>query len=319
MSEFELISRYFTGLGPQRADVIVGVGDDGAVLQPPPGQMLVATVDTLVAGVHFPEDTDPSSLGHKALAVNLSDLAAMGAEPAWATLTLTLPTADEGWLEAFAAGFAALAAEVGIQLVGGDTTRGPLTITVNVLGFVPPGQALLRSGAQPGDLIYVTGQLGDAGLALLALQQELRLPRLDREAVLARLDRPQPRLAVGRALRGIASAAIDISDGFAADLGHILDASGVGAQVQMQRLPVSEPVRRWLPRAGGWVLPLTAGDDYELCVTVPPARQGEAETAAAEAGCELTWVGVIDARQGLRCSLDDGTDITPSVGGYRHF
>lgn len=319
MGEFELISRYFAGLGPQRQDVLVGVGDDAAVLQPPAGQMLVASVDTLVAGVHFPGETDPESLGHKALAVNLSDLAAMGAEPAWATLTLTLPAAEEGWLEGFASGFATLAAQVGIQLVGGDTTRGPLTVTVNVLGFVPPGAALLRSGARPGDLLYVTGQLGDAGLALLALQQELRLPKPDREAVLRRLDRPQPRLAAGRALRGIASAAIDVSDGLAADLGHILEASGVGATVQAERLPISEPVRRWLPQAGGWVLPLSAGDDYELCLTVPPSRQAAAEAAGAQAGCELTWVGTIDARRGLRCNLDDGTDITPSAGGYRHF
>jgi thiamine-monophosphate kinase len=319
MGEFELIARYFSRLGPERSDVLIGVGDDGAVLQPPPGQMLVAAVDALVAGVHFPEDTEPSAVGHKALAVNLSDLAAMGAEPAWATLTLTVSHADEGWLGDFAAGFAELAVEAGIQLVGGDTTHGPLTVAVNVLGFVPPGQALLRSGARPGDLVYVTGQLGDAGLALLALQHELRLPKGEREAVLHRLDRPQPRLSVGRALRGIASAAIDISDGLAADLGHILEASAVGAAVQAERLPVSEPVRRWLPQAGGWVLPLTAGDDYELCVTVPPERQGAAERAAAEAGCELTWIGMIEAQRGLRCSLADGTDITPSAAGYRHF
>jgi thiamine-monophosphate kinase len=319
MGEFELIERFFTGVGRQRDDVPVGVGDDAALLRPPAGQTLVASVDTLVAGVHFPATAEPESVGHKALAVNLSDLAAMGAEPAWVTLTLTLPDGHEDWVGGFVTGFARLAAEWGVQLVGGDTTRGGLTVTVQAMGFVPEAQALLRSGARTGDLIYVTGTLGDAGLALLGLQGELKLPGPDQRVVLERLERPVPRVAAGRALRGIASAAIDVSDGLAADLGHVLHASGVGAEVYAERLPISGVVRRWLERAGGWVLPLSAGDDYELCVTVPPGRQGDAEQAMAAIGCPFTWIGLAASRLGLRCVLDDGTDITPGRPGYDHF
>jgi thiamine-monophosphate kinase len=317
LDEFALIARHFAR-EVSRADVLLGVGDDAALLMPPPGAALVATTDTLISGVHFPTETDPESIGHKALAVNLSDLAAMGATPAWALLSLTLPEADESWLAAFARGFFALSERHHMALVGGDTTRGALSITVQALGHVAPHNALRRGAAQAGDLIYVTGTLGDAGLALLALQDEVKLPRADRDQVLARLNRPEPRIAAGQALAGIARACIDVSDGLAADLGHILTASGVGAQVQIERLPRSAALARHFDAAGGWVVPLAGGDDYELCFTVPSARQAEAELALAAISVPFTWIGHITARSGLHCLLDDGSEFHPPAG-YRHF
>ncbi len=318
LDEFALIARYFTR-DAARADVLLGIGDDAALLQPPPGAALVATTDTLIAGVHFPLDTDPQSIGHKALAVNLSDLAAMGATPAWVLLSLTLPEADEPWLASFAQGFFALAERHHIALVGGDTTRGALAVTVQALGRVAPQGALRRDAARVGDLIYVTGTLGDAGLALLALQDEVKLPRAERDYALTRLNRPEPRVAAGCALAGIAHACIDISDGLAADLGHILAASGVGAQVQVERLPCSAALLTHFDSAGGWVLPLAGGDDYELCFTVPPGRQAEAEQALAAVDTPCTWIGHITARRGLHCLLDDGSEFSPPSAGYRHF
>jgi thiamine-monophosphate kinase len=319
LSEFELIRRFFSAAAARRPDVVLGIGDDAALVQVPEGMELAITVDTLVEGVHFLKETDPESLGHKAMAVNLSDLAALGAEPAWATLALTLPTADPHWLDQFSRGLLGLAQRFGVQLVGGDTTRGPLAITIQALGLVPRDQALRRAGARPGDLVYVTGTLGDAGLALLALQEELRLPQRDKAYALDQLNRPEPRIEEAIALRGLANAAIDISDGLAADLGHILEASGVGATLQVERLPLSPVVRSVLDAVGGWALPLTAGDDYELCFTVPAARQAEVEHrfAGLKTGC--TWIGMIERTRGLRCLLDDGTDIAPARGGYQHF
>ncbi len=257
LSEFKLIQRFFANSGTHRADVRVGVGDDCAVLHLPAGKELVVSMDTLVEGVHFFKNADPESLGHKSLAVNLSDLAAMGAEPAWATLALTLPSVDEGWLEAFCRGFSSLAATHNVQLIGGDTTQGPLNITIQAHGFVDPGAALRRDGAQLGDLIYVTGTLGDAGLALQATERT-RLPL----SIQSRLDRPTPRLTEGQALVGLASAAIDISDGLISDLGHICDASGVGATLYVKDLPCSQAVRDYIKVSDDWALPLSTGDDY---------------------------------------------------------
>jgi thiamine-monophosphate kinase len=319
LSEFAIIERYFAADTVRRDDVVLGIGDDAALLRVPPGMDLAVAMDTLVEGVHFLQDSDPQSLGHKALAVNLSDLAAVGAEPAWATLALTIPAADEVWLGQFGRGFMQLAERFRVQLVGGDTTRGPLTITVQVHGLIPPGQGLRRSGARPGDLVYVTGFLGDAGLALLALQEEVPLSVRERQYVIGRLDRPDPRVEHGIALRGIASAAIDISDGLAADLGHILDSSGVGATLQAERLPISPVLRTVFHAAGGWALPLSAGDDYELCFTVPGHRQAELERRLDGLAARCTWIGVIDRSPGLRCVLDDGTEITPARSGYEHF
>ena len=317
-SEFDLIARYFSRPPVSRADVVLGVGDDCALLEVPAGRQLAVSIDTLVEGTHFVPGADPRALGHKALAVNLSDLAAMGAEPAWVTLALTLPAADEAWLADFAAGFLELAARHRVQLVGGDTTRGPRSVTVQVHGFVEPGRALRRDGAQPGDLVYVTGTLGDAGLALLA-QQGLFVGLGTLAGLRERLDRPTPRIAEGRALVGMASAAIDVSDGLAADLGHVCTASGAGATLYVDRLPCSAAVRGYVAETGDWSVPLAAGDDYELCVTVPASRQGEVETLAADLPAGLHWVGVIERTPGIRLVLPDGSMLDDAPGGYDHF
>lgn len=320
LDEFSLIRRFWQNLTPQHPLTLHGIGDDAAVCQVPVGQQLVVTTDTLVAGVHFPLATRPEDLGYKTLAVNLSDLAAMGAQPAWVLLALTLPEIQEAWLAAFAQGFGALAHRHGVELIGGDMTQGPLTVTVQALGWVPAGQAVRRGGAQPGDWIYVSGTVGDAGLALLHLQGELRgLDITTQTAVLTRLHRPTPQVALGLLLRECASAAVDISDGLAADLNHILTASGVGASVQVAQLPLSAALQPHLAAAGGYALPLNAGDDYELCFTVPPSRQALLETRCAAAGIPITWVGIIERQSGLRCIAPDGTDITPGRLGYQHF
>jgi thiamine-monophosphate kinase len=267
VNEFELIRRFFARQDMTRADVVAGIGDDAALLQPPAGQQLAVTSDLLVSGIHFLSDADPQALGHKALAVNLSDLAAMGAEPAWFMLNLALPKADAGWLEFFCRGLFELAREYRVQLVGGDTSRGPLAIAIEAHGFVPPGQALRRSGAKTGDRIYVTGTLGDAGLALRHRLGGISLPERELAAVAARLDRPVPRVREGLLLRGLAHGAIDISDGLLADLGHVLEQSRVGARIHLDKIPLSPVCRAYLPETG-WDLVLANGDDYELCFTV---------------------------------------------------
>lgn len=319
LSEFGLIRRYFAQGTFERDDVPLGVGDDCALLRVPVGLDLAVTMDTLVEGVHFLPGSDPEALGHKTLAVSLSDMAAMGAEPAWATLALTLPRSDPPWLEAFSRGLAGLARAHRVQLVGGDTTRGPvLTLTLQLQGFVAPGRALRRDGARPGDLIAVTGTLGDAGLALRALQGEYAAGTA-LATLRARLERPRPRVALGRALVGLATAAIDISDGLLADLGHLCEGSGTGATLELGSLPLAPAVAAYLARSGDWSLPLAAGDDYELCFTVPPGSQAAVERAAARCGCAVAWVGVLESEAGIRCRLPDGTLLETPEEGYEHF
>jgi thiamine-monophosphate kinase len=315
LSELDLIRDYFSHVGVARRDVLLGVGDDCALLRVPKEFDLAVSIDTLTAGVHFLPDADPEGIGHKALAVGLSDLAAMGAEPAWATLALTLPAADRRWVSAFCRGFARLAKGHRVQLVGGDTTRGPLSVTVQVHGLVPGGTAVRRLGARPGDRIWVTGTLGDAGLALRHLGAGEPASTYLRE----RLDRPLPRVAAGLSLRGLASAMIDVSDGLAADLGHILEASGVGAEVELPGIPLSPEVAGHLDKTADWTLPLASGDDYELCFTVPPDRCAAAEALTERSGCRLTVIGVITEQPGLRCVQADGRDWRPARGGYDHF
>lgn len=319
IDEFALIRRYFADRGMSRRDVVLGIGDDAALLAVPAGCELVATVDTLVAGVHFPEATAPHAIGWKALAVNLSDLAAMGAEPAWFTLALTLPNADAAWLTAFSAGLFAIAQQHQAQLVGGDTTRGPLSITIQALGFAPAGGALRRSGARPGDVIYVTGTLGDAALALRGILGTGAVTADEQVQLARRLDYPQPRIATGLALRGVASAAIDLSDGLAADLGHVLAASGVGACIDPARIPLSAPVARYTGRSADFSCVLAGGDDYELCFTVPEARVAMLEATLAGVDGGLCPIGVIEAAPGLRCRARDGAVHELAPAGYRHF
>ncbi|QSA97678.1 thiamine-phosphate kinase [Methylococcus sp. EFPC2] len=310
LGEFELIRRYFTR-PPRRADTLLTVGDDCALLVPRADERLAVSTDTLVAGVHFLADTDPRRLGHKCLAVNLSDLAAMGADPAWVTLALTLPRVDEAWLERFAEGFLDLAQRYGVDLIGGDTTHGPLSITVQAMGWVSADKALRRDGARAGDAVYMTGELGLGGLGL---RIALGKCAIDAPAAVERLEKPEPRISAGLALGGLASACIDISDGLAADLGHILTASGVGATLDYAALPLPEPVRRHVEETGDWSMPLTAGDDYELCFTLAPEH--EAELAARGISC--TRIGHIEAERGLRI-LRDGQRLELGAGGYRHF
>ncbi len=318
MNEFELIYRYFNRQDLAREDVLVGIGDDAAVLAVPAGMQLVVSTDTFTAGVHFPEQTDPISVGHKALAVNLSDLAAMAATPAWFTLNLTLPRVDPAWLTGFCQGLFALAQEHRVQLVGGDTTRGALSIAITVYGFVPAGQALLRAAAKPGDAIFVTGHLGDAGVALRYLQGKLTLPEEYRGAVLNRLNRPLPRLREGLLLRGLASACIDISDGLMADLGHILQASRVGAALTLVDLPLSAAYRAVFDQLG-WDTALAHGDDYELCFTVSEERQRAGQTVLPRFAAGATRIGRIEAQPGLRIRDSAGASYRPAISGYNHF
>ncbi len=322
LSEFDLITRYFGqdgALDQCRSDVELGIGDDAAIVNIPAGQSLVMSLDTLVSGVHFPDNTSAEDIAYKALAVNLSDMAAMAAEPSWLLLGLTLPQADADWLEGFSRGLAQLANQHGLALIGGDTTHGPLTVSVQVNGLVPQGQALRRSGAQPGDLIYVSGQLGDAGLGLkLALAElDIELSSQRRQYFLQRLNHPTPRLELGLALRGLATAAIDVSDGLLADLGHILQASRMGASINIEQLPLADEVRglteQW------WCMPLTAGDDYELCFTLPPEKQAQFEKTIRAMECPCRCIGRIDAEPGLNLLLDGRRIDSENLKGYLHF
>lgn len=320
MTEFEIIRRFFGSPPVRRDDVVLGIGDDAAILRSPAGHELILTTDTLVEGRHFLSGTDPETLGHKALAVNLSDLAAMGADPAWFLLSITLPQADEQWLTAFTRGLHALSKRFNIQLVGGNTTRGPLSIGVTACGFVPAGRALLRRGAQPGDRIYVTGTLGEAALALRVRQRCMEATGTERAAIMDRLDRPEPRIASGIALRGLATAVIDVSDGLVADLGHLLEAGNVGALVELSRIPLSANFRKLLPPASlDWELVVAGGDDYELCFTVPVSREPELLKRVADSGCTCTCIGEIVAEPGLLLTAPDGRPYQPRRSGYDHF
>lgn len=319
MNEFELIRSYFAGQGLAREDVVVSIGDDAAVVAPPPGMQEVLTTDMLVAGRHFFADADPRSIGHKALAVNLSDIAAMGATPAWFTLDLSLPSADPQWLRAFARGLFGLADQYRTQLVGGDTVRGPLAVAIQLCGMVPAGGALRRQGAQPGDRIYITGTLGDAALALSHRRGALDLTEPERLQVIQRLEYPQPRVAAGEALRALASSCIDVSDGLYADLGHVLEASAVGAQLISEKIPLSPVYRRHSETVGGAELALSNGDDYELCFTVPPAKVPGLQRMLSRCQCDVTYVGDIEAQPGLRMRDANGRIHEPKLQGYDHF
>jgi len=314
MSEFALIKKYFTRATP---GALLGIGDDAALLQIPAGEVLAVSSDMLVSGTHFFPDADPYLLGHKTLAVNLSDLAAMGAMPRWATLALSLPTADEAWLERFSAGFFALADKHHVDLVGGDTTRGPLNLCVTIMGCVPAGQALRRDGAQAGDEVWVSGRLGDAALALAHLQGKTVLRADDLAVCSPALHSPQPRVALGLALRGIANSAIDISDGLLADLGHILTASQVGAVLDYAALPMSDVLRSHVEFAQSCAL--TGGDDYELCFTAPATRHEALLGIAAEMALPLSCIGKIVAGSGCVVHDASGASIQLKSSGYEHF
>ena len=321
MNEFALIERFFRR-APRDPAVRIGIGDDGAVIAPTPATELVLSVDMLVEGRHFFAGTDPRRLGHKALAVNLSDLAAMGATPRFALLAGALPDADEAWLAAFCAGFQALADAFGVELVGGDTTRGPRNLCVTVMGEVPPGQAITRSGAQPDDDIYVSGTLGDAALALAALQGTMALDRGALAAAQARLEMPAPRVALGQRLRGVATAALDVSDGLTGDLAHILTSSGAGATIDLVALPRAPALARMLDgseRALALHCLLAGGDDYELCFTANFAARERLVALAAETGVPLTRIGAITAGRDLVVRDEHGRALADVPQAFDHF
>ncbi len=314
LGEFELIERWFAQLGAQRDDVVLGVGDDGALLAPPPGQQLVAVLDTLVQGTHFLADAPPESVGHRALAVNLSDIAAMGAEPAWALLGLTLPSIDADWLERFAQGFGGLARQHGVALVGGDTTRGPLAVSVQLQGFVPPGAALRRSGARPGDLLCVTGTPGDAAAGLEIARGGAASRDAAERMLLDRFHFPAPRLAAGMELRGFASACIDVSDGLAGDAGKLAAASGCGVVIDVAQLPLSQALLSHCGEARARQHALQGGDDYELCFALP--RRHLEALRARLAGWSV--IGELGEVPGIW--IRDGDSVTQvSQSGYDHF
>lgn len=318
LSETELIAKFFRSCGAQRRDVVLGVGDDAALLECAPGTQLVAATDTLVAGVHFPLTVPAAAIGHRALAVNLSDLAAMGARPAWALLALTLPEADEHWLGEFAAGLGSLARAHGVALVGGDTTRGPLCVSLQLLGHVPSGQALTRGGGRAGDLLFVSGTPGDAGAGLKLEQGTLSAPPEAAAYLRERFLLPTPRVALGERLRGLASACIDVSDGLLGDAAKVAAASGTGLEIQFAELPVSRPLVQTLGNDAARELALTAGDDYELCFTVPPERAAQLERELPPAQWNYRRIGVLRAAPGAAV-MRGGTVMEFSHSGYQHF
>ncbi|AEF92794.1 thiamine-monophosphate kinase [Delftia sp. Cs1-4] len=318
MGEFDLIRRFFQRPVSRAA---LGVGDDCALLAPAPGMQLAVSSDMLVEGRHFFADVDPRLLGHKSLAVNLSDLAACGARPLAFTLALSLPRADAAWTEAFAGGLLALADAHGCELVGGDTTQGPLNICITVFGEVPPGQALLRSGARAGDDIWVSGSLGDARLALEALLGHTTLPPGTLAAARQRLEAPTPRVALGQALRGIASSALDVSDGLLGDLGHILEQSRVGASLDTRLITPLLDAGRHTPLAIDLLhqCTLSGGDDYELCFTAPADRRDAVQAAGRASATRVTRIGCIEAPPGLRLIGTDGAAMAPRWTSFDHF
>jgi thiamine-monophosphate kinase len=319
MGEFELIAQCFSQAGRSRADVVIGVGDDGAVVQVRDGFDLVVTTDTMVEGVHFFPDVDPRALGHKLVAVNVSDLAAMGAEPAWLSLAITLPKVDDSWLQAFAEGLSETADYYNCQLIGGDTTRGPLTLTVIAKGLVPRGKVLTRSGAKVGDYIYVTGTLGDAALGLKLVQEQVEVSKKHRAHILQRFHYPTARVALGQALRTIASSCMDISDGLCGDLPHILNRSKVGAIVDVCKIPMSQALKDSCDWQSALQCALSGGEDYELVFTVPENKRGSLEVLLSPYGVSMSCIGRITGLAG-KLELKQGDQ--PFVyqhSGYQHF
>jgi thiamine-monophosphate kinase len=321
MNEFALIERYFKR-APRNADVRIGIGDDGAVIAPAPGLEYVVTVDMLVEGRHFRAGADPRGIGHKTLAVNLSDLAAMGALPRFVLLAGALPESDPDWVAAFMEGFDALAREYDVELIGGDTTRGPRTLCVTAIGELPGGTAITRSGASPGDVVYVSGRLGDAALALAARDGRVDIEQSSLGTLERRLDEPQPRVALGVALRGVASAALDVSDGLTGDLSHVLAASRVGASLDLRALPMSDQLRQMLEGgerelALGCVL--AGGDDYELLFTASPAMRERVESIALALSLPLTPIGAITVDPVLTIHDEDGRALSALPRAYDHF
>lgn len=318
--EFDLIARYFNRFRTARQDVLLGIGDDCALLTVADKQLLAVSTDTLVEGIHFLKNIEPADLGYKALAVNLSDLAAMGADPAWLSLALTLPEVNTDWLEAFSDSLFEQLNYYGMQLIGGDTTKGPLSMTLTIQGLVPAGRALTRGGASVGDWIFVTGTLGDSAAGLAILFDKLQVLDLEsKNFLLKRHLRPQARVLQGQGLRDLATAAIDISDGLISDLEHILNASGCGARIDLDLLPYSDVMKRYVEPEQAMKWALTGGEDYELCFTVPEINRGALDIALGHLGVNFTCIGqVAPLSEGIRFTRS-GEPITLDWHGFDHF
>lgn len=318
MKEFEIIKHFFTKQAVHRKDVLLGIGDDCAVVSSTEKQDIVVTTDTLVAGVHFPLGTSPKAIGHKAVAVNLSDIAAMGAKPSWISLAITIPEVSDGWLSEFCAGVFELCEFYNVQLIGGDTTQGPLSITITAQGLTPEGKYLSRSGAKAGDWLYVTGELGDAALALQHHKDPFLSDNDVIEQVQKKLDYPKPRVLMGQSLREYASSAIDISDGLLADLGHICQASNVGANVVLDAVPLSDAMNKSQLFDDAILLALNGGDDYELLFTVSEDNKVAMETALSHAGAAITCIGQMNATRTISTTLNN-KPVSINGAGFQHF
>lgn len=318
MKEFEVIKEFFAKQVVQRKDVLMGIGDDCAIVSSTKNQHIVVTTDTLVAGVHFPLSTTPKAIGHKAVAVNLSDIAAMGAKPSWISLAITLPDINHEWLREFCSGVFELCEFYNVQLIGGDTTQGPLSITITAQGLTPEDKYLSRSGAKAGDWLYVTGDLGDPALALLHLKESVLTDQNTIEQVQKKLDFPKPRVLAGQALREYASAAIDISDGLLADLGHICQASNVGANVVLEAIPLSDNMKSSQLFEDSIELALNGGDDYELLFTVSEDKKVGLETALSHTNTTITCIGQINASQTISTTLNNKA-VSIKGSGFQHF
>jgi thiamine-monophosphate kinase len=318
MKEFELIKHFFTKQAVKRKDVELGIGDDCAVLAPIENQNIVVTTDTLVAGVHFPHQTDAKAIGHKAVAVNLSDIAAMGAKPSWLSLAITLPEVNEAWIKNFCEGVFELCDFYNVELIGGDTTQGPLSITITAQGITPQDSYLQRSGAKAGDWLYVTGELGDAALALQHITGKVDIEAQAFNVIRTKLDYPKPRVLAGQMLREYASSAIDLSDGLVADLGHICQASNVGANLVLDALPLSTIMRDSLLQDDAIKLALSGGDDYELLFTVSEDNKVGMETAMSHAGTPVSCIGQLNASHTITTTLNN-KPISINTEGFEHF
>jgi thiamine-monophosphate kinase len=318
-SEFELIKQYFQSLTDLDSSIQCGIGDDAAIVKIPQGMDVVLSMDTLLESTHFPAETDPFDIGYKALAVNLSDMAAMGAVPKWVLLSISLPENDETWLKEFASGFLELAKQHSVSLIGGDMSRGPLSITLQIQGLVPTDTALKRDGAQKGDLIYVTGSLGDAGVGLDIIQGKLSIGNEYEAFFLNSLNRPEISIEAGLRVKQIANSAIDISDGLIADLGHILDASHVGAEIEVKKIPLSETMQRCIDETTAWDYALTSGDDYKLCFTASAAQHELIINTFREINIPVSCIGKIKGEAGLQLKIPEGTCFDPSGKSFEHF
>lgn len=317
MPEFDIIKHYFAGTALSREDVILGIGDDAAILQPPANKQLAISTDTLISDVHFPVQTSAYDIGYKSLAVNLSDLAAMGAEPAWVSLAISLPDEDDVWLDMFMQGFNSLSKKFNLCLIGGDTTRGKLSITISVIGFVDATKALRRDKAMPGDAIYVTGTLGDARFGLQALQQQIKSDD-DIDYCIARLNRPTPRVEAGQLLTEVGACAIDLSDGLLSDLGHICNASDCGAEIQLESVPLSKQLLTCMNQTPDWHTILNAGDDYELCFTVKQKDIPQMESLLSGV-VSFSRIGVITQQKQIDCLYNNQVFSDIPSTGYDHF